>query len=114
MGNATFQSIDRNMESIAVTITNAMRTQGSGLNMSLPYEPIPIFAKGIVMQTTEIPAWKSSVLPLLLTGNQVGAVASAIDIDKTKANTNNLVVSLAHLERGWEFVVESHGEKKRK
>ncbi|KAI4685087.1 hypothetical protein J4E81_008899 [Alternaria sp. BMP 2799] len=150
MGNATFQSIDRNVESIAVTITNAMRTQGTGLNMSLPNETIPIYAKGTVIQTTvcikfnwvwlifpisltvlsvvlictscgkmyfdtqEIPAWKSSVLPLLLTGNQVGVVASAEDMDKIKANTNNLVVSLAHLERGWEFVVESREEKKRK
>jgi hypothetical protein len=54
--------------------------------------------------TQMIPARKSSLLPLLLTGNQVGATTGAEDMKAVEANTENLVVSLAHLERGWEFV----------
>jgi hypothetical protein len=146
-GNASFQSIDQNMESIATAITSEMRTQGTGLNMS-NMDSIPIYAKGTVIQTTVcmkfnwiwlsfplflvaltvlllciscgkmyfdtqmIPAWKSSLLPLLLTGNQVGATTGAEDMKTIKANTDNLVVSLAHLERGWEFVVEDYEDKK--
>lgn len=64
--------------------------------------------------TLEIPAWKSSILPLLLAGKQIGATASAEDMDKIRARTDNLLVSLAHLERGWEFVVEGYKDRKKK
>ncbi|KAF2849956.1 hypothetical protein T440DRAFT_508432 [Plenodomus tracheiphilus IPT5] len=154
-GNASFQSIDHNMESVATAITSEMRKQGTGLNMiSLakngPPVTIPIYAKGTVMQTTvcmkfnwmwlsfplalialtilllciscgkmyfdtrKIPAWKSCVLPLLLTGNQIGAATGAEDMAKIEADTKNLVVSLAHFERGWEFVVESYKDQRKK
>jgi hypothetical protein len=150
-GNASFHSIDHNMESIAVAITSEMRKQGTatGLNMTLT-EAIPIYAKGTVMQTTvcmkfkwmwlsfplalialtilllgvscgkmyfdtqKIPAWKSNVLPLLLTGNQIGAMTGAGNMEEIGANTENLDVSLARLERGWELVVESYEAKKKK
>lgn len=145
-GNASFQSIDHNMQSIATAITSEMRKQGSASSVNLQ----KIYAKGTVMQTTvctkfdwiwlsfplaltvltglalctlcgkmyfdmqKIPAWKSSVLPFLLTGNQIGAATGAEDMDKIKASTNNVVVSLAHFERGWEFVVKSCEDKKKK
>jgi hypothetical protein len=148
-GNASFQTIDHNMESVAVAITSEMRKQGTGWNMSLT-DTIPIYAKGTVMQTTvcmkfkwmwlsfplalialttlllgvscgkmysdtrKIPAWKSSVLPLLLTGNQIGAMSGAGNMEEIEANTDNIDVRLARLERGWEFVVEHYEARKKK
>jgi hypothetical protein len=146
-GNASFQSIDHNMQSIATAITSEMRKQGT--DYSKRNDPEPIYTKGTVMQTTvctefdwkwlgfplalalltsfmlciscgkmffdaqKMPGWKSSVLPLLLTGTQIGAIAGAGDMDNIKANTNNVVVSLAHFEKGWEFVVENCEDKKK-
>jgi hypothetical protein len=53
-----------------------------------------------------VPAWKSSILPLLLAGRRLGAVAAAEDMDKMKPNTDPLVVSLMHAGIGWEFAIE--------
>jgi hypothetical protein len=64
--------------------------------------------------TQKIPAWKSSVLPLLLTGNQIGTTTGAGNMEEIEANTDDLDVSLARLERGWEFVVESCEARKKK
>jgi hypothetical protein len=147
-GNASFQSIDHNMQSIATAITSEMRKQGT--DYSKRNDPEPIYTKGTVMQTTvctefdwkwlgfpltlalltsfmlciscgkmffdaqKMPGWKSSVLPLLLTGTQIGAIAGAGDMDNIKANTKNVVVSLAYFEKGWEFVVEDCEDKKKK
>jgi hypothetical protein len=60
-----------------------------------------------------MPRWKLLVLLLLLTGTQIGALAGAGDMDNIKANTNNVVVSLAHFEKGWEFVVEKCEDEKK-
>jgi hypothetical protein len=49
-GNASFQSIDYNMQSIATAITSEMRKQGT--DYSKRNDPEPIYTKGTVMQTT--------------------------------------------------------------
>jgi hypothetical protein len=147
-GNASFQSIDLNMQSIATAITSEMRKQGT--DYFKREHPEQIYATGtathiavctefdwkwlsfpltLVTLTSlvlciscgkmffdgqKIPAWKSSVLPLLLTGSQIGATTGAGDMDNIKANTNNVVVSLAHFEKGWEFVVENCEDTRKK
>jgi hypothetical protein len=139
-GNASFESIDRNMQSIAIAATSEMRKQGT--DQETRFDPKEMFAKGTVIRTTVctrfdwkwlsfplvltllailllsllfvktmfdaqgIPAWKSSVLPLLLVGNQIGASIRAEEVDAIKKNTNNVIVHLAHLDRGWELVVD--------
>jgi hypothetical protein len=147
-GNASFQSIDLNMQSIATAITSEIRKKGT--DYSKREHPEQIYATGTATQiavctefdwkwlsfplalatltslvlciscgkmffdTQKIPAWKSSVLPLLLTGSQTGATTGAGDMDNIKANTNNVVVSLAHFEKGWEFVVENCEDTRKK
>jgi hypothetical protein len=142
-GYGSFESIDRNMESVATAVTSEMRKQGSDYILNLTeIGPSPIFATGMVVRTTictkfdwiwlvfplalmvltvlllcfmcgktlfdkrRVPAWKSSILPLLLAGRQLRAVAAAEDMDKMKSNTDPLVVSLMHDGIGWEFAIE--------
>jgi hypothetical protein len=148
-GNASFKSIDLNMESMATAVTSEMRKQGKDYSSPRGTQK-QIYTKGTVIQTTvctqfdwkwlsfplalatltslvlciscgkmffdtqNIPAWKSSVLPLLLTGNQIAATTGAEDMDKIKANTRNVFVSLAQFEKGWEFVVENCEDKGKK
>jgi hypothetical protein len=139
-GNASFESIDRNMQSIAVATTSEMRKRG--VDQQTRIDPNQIFAKGTVLRTTVctrfdwkllsfplvltllailllshlfvktmfdvqgIPAWKSSVLPLLLVGNQIGASIRAEEVDAIKKNTNNVIVHVAHHDQGFELVVD--------
>jgi hypothetical protein len=148
-GFGSFESIDRNMQSVATAVTSEMRKQGSDYNdldprISLP----PTFVRGTVLRTTictkfdwiwlsfplalivltvlllcimcgktlfdkrRVPAWKSSILPLLLAGHQLRTVAAAEDMDKIKSNTDPLVVSLTHNGRGWEFAIENSEDKR--
>jgi hypothetical protein len=139
-GSASFASIDANMQSIATSITNEMRKQGTGWgNQASPEE---IFARGSAFRTTvctqfdwkwlsfplallalatlllcvvcsrmlfdrqNITAWKSSLLPLLSTRNRIGDTVVAEDMSKIEKDTDKIVVSLSHSERGWEFVPE--------
>jgi hypothetical protein len=53
-----------------------------------------------------IETWKSSVLLLLLVGNQIGDSIRAEEVDAIIKDTKNIVVHLAHLDLGWEFVVD--------
>lgn len=68
----------------------------------------------MLFDTQKMPAWKSSVLPLLLAVTQIGATTGAEDMDKIKINTKNVVVSLAHFEKEWEIVVENCEDKRKK
>lgn len=146
-GLSSFESIDRNMQSIATAVTSEMRKQGSDYD-AIWRTPSSISVRGITMRTTtctkfdwiwlsfplalivltvlllcimccktlfdkrRVPAWKSSILPLLLTGHQLRAVAAAEDMDKMESSTNPLVVSLSRDERGWEFAIEESEDKK--
>lgn len=59
-----------------------------------------------------IPAWKSSILPLLFAGRS-GSVAR--DLYQPNADPDKLIVRLAYDEKGWEFVSEhgpQQGERK--
>lgn len=140
-GNASFESIDRNMQSIVTAITSEMRKQGSsGYSNREQNEEMTV--RGTVMRTTVcikfdwkwlgfplvlkllatlllstlfakttfdaqgIPAWKSSVSPLLLVGNQIRATVRAGGVDAIEKNTNNVVVHLAHMDGGWELIVD--------
>ncbi|KAJ8106623.1 hypothetical protein OPT61_g9414 [Boeremia exigua] len=53
-----------------------------------------------------VPAWKSSVLPLLFMGNQIENTVEVKDMKSINTATQRLVVKLAHDGRGWEFVNE--------
>lgn len=149
-GNATFESIDFNMQSVAMSISSEMRKQGVG---GITWRSKKIVAEGTVFRTTictqfdwiwlafplalillttlllfimcgktlsdrqGIPAWKSSLLPLLFTGNQIGITVNAGDMDGIVADTDKIVVSLSHNGRGWEFVSQSpddHDKKSQK
>jgi hypothetical protein len=145
-GFGSFESIDRNMQSVATAVTSEMRKQGSDYSPQI--SPSPIFVRGTVLRTTtctkfdwiwlsfplalivltvlllcimcgktlfdkrRVPAWKSSILPLLLAGHQLRTVAAAEDMDKIKSNTDPLVVSLTHNGRGWEFAIEDSDDKR--
>lgn len=146
-GLSSFESIDRNMQSVANAVTSEMRKQGSSYG-SPEISPSPIFVRGTTMRTTtctkfdwkwlsfplalivltvlllcimccktlfdkrSVPAWKSSILPLLLAGHRLRAVAAAEDMDRMKSSTDPLVVSLTHDGRGWEFSIEASDDKK--
>ena len=59
-----------------------------------------------------IPAWKSSILPMLFAGRS-GVVVR--DLDKINADPDKLIVRLVHDGNGWEFVSEhgpQQGERK--
>ncbi|KAF3010696.1 hypothetical protein E8E13_005947 [Curvularia kusanoi] len=143
-GDATFPSIDANMQSIALAITSEIRKQGSDWDSfqtgngseSLP----PLYAKGTVLRTTvctkfdwkwlafplalvvltmlllcitcgkmfldkrRIPAWKSSILPLLFTGDRIGSTVNAGDLDQIITDSDKIIVKLSHDGKGWEFV----------
>ncbi|KAJ4383389.1 hypothetical protein N0V86_001436 [Didymella sp. IMI 355093] len=147
-GNASFQSIDANMQSVAMAVTSEMRKQGTDWDYA--FDPREILAKGTVFRTTvctqfdwkwlafplalillttlllcimcakmrfdrqRVPAWKSSLLPLLFVGNQVGPTVDAGPLKQIEKDTNQIVVSLSHNERGWEFVGEEVVEQKKK
>lgn len=151
-GNATFKTLDANMQSVALAITSEIRKQGSDydtVTWGSPRSQPPLYAQGTVIQTTictkfdwkwlafpvvllasmmlllcitcgkmlldrhRIPAWKSSILPLLFTGNQIGRNVVAGDLDGILADTDKMIVSLSHGGKGWEFVSEysSHQEE---
>jgi hypothetical protein len=59
---------------------------------------LPHFFVKTMFDVQGIPAWKSSLLPLLLVGNQIGASIRAEEVDAIKKNTNNVIVHLAHHE----------------
>lgn len=144
-GNASFQSIDAGLQSVALAITSEIRKQGTGLENYLDgsSERNPqLYAKGSVVRTTvctrfdwkwlafplalvtltifllcitcarmmldkqRVPAWKSSILPMLLTGNQIGSTIVAGDLKSIVADTNRVVVRLAYDGKGWEFIRE--------
>jgi hypothetical protein len=145
-GFGSFESIDRNMDSVAKAATSEMRKQGSVYYLGLGASPV--YAKGMVIRATtctkfdwiwlsfplalialtllllcimcsktlfdkrRVPAWKSSILPLLLAGHQLRAAAAAEDMDKIKADTDPLIVSLTHDGRGWEFTIEDSEDRK--
>jgi hypothetical protein len=151
-GNATFETLDANMQSVALAITSEIRKQGSDYdgvflaNQSLQNQP-PLHARGTVVRTTVctqfdwkwlafplallaltifllcitcgqmlfdrhgIPAWKSSILPLLFAGRS----NVARDLDRTNADPDKMIVRLANDGKGWEFVSEhgpQQGERK--
>lgn len=150
-GNATFETLDANMQSVALAITSEIRNQGSDFDSLMWQSPTsqpPLYAQGTVIRTTvctrfdwkwlafpvallastmlllcitcgkmlldrhRIPAWKSSNLPLLFTGNQIGRNVAAGDLDRILADTDKMIVRLSHDGKGWEFVSEysSHQE----
>jgi hypothetical protein len=61
-----------------------------------------------------IPAWKSSLLLLFYTGNQIRVTVNIGDMEKIKADTNLIVVSLLHSRSGWEFVSEEAIQQKKR
>jgi hypothetical protein len=135
-GNASFDSINANMQAIAMAITADMRKKPGSMNGT------QAFVEGTVWRTTvctqfdwiwlsfplalislttilllimcgkdsldkqRIPAWKSSLLPLLFTGNELRINVAAGDMNTIIADTSKAVVSLLNSGRGWEFVVE--------
>lgn len=144
-GNATFETLDANMQSVALAITSEIRNQGSDLDSFMwrsPYAQPPLYAQGTIIRTTvctrfdwkwlafpvvllastmlllcitcgkmlldrhKIPMWKSSILPLLFTGNQIGRNVVTGDLDGILADTDKMIVSLSHGGKGWEFVSE--------
>jgi hypothetical protein len=145
-GNASFESIDHNIEAIALAVTSEIRKQGTGQRESMA--PTPLYATGSVIRTTVCtkfdwvwlsfplalivvtvlflgiacarmlldkqmtPAWKSSLLPLLLVGNRLKGAAVAKDLDTIKKETDPLVVHLEDDGRGWEFAVEANKYKR--
>jgi hypothetical protein len=138
-GNATFATIDANMEAIAVAITNELRRQGSG------WDGNPAYVQGTVMRETvcmqcdwkwlafpwallllatlslliaaietsadknEIPIWKSSSLPLLFTGDGIGTMGAPRSIDGVEKKADVAVVRLNRGSDGWEFTCEQAG-----
>jgi len=136
------------MQSIATSITNEMRKQGTDWDNRFP--PKQILVTGTVFRTTvctqfdwkwlsfplalialttlllrvvcgkmlfdrqKIPAWKSSVLPLLFTGNRIGTTVIVGDMKEIKADTDKIVVSLLHSAKGWEFISEGYQDAKAK
>lgn len=137
-GNASFQSTEANMQSIAMAVTSEMRKQGTDWDNAFSPKQVPV--KGTAFRTTvctrfdwewlafqlaliilstvllcimcakmlfdrqQIPAWKSSLLPLLFMGNQVGSTVDAIALKQIERDTDKLAVSLSHNGKGWEFV----------
>jgi hypothetical protein len=53
-----------------------------------------------------IPAWKSSLLPLIFMGNQIGPTVDARASKRIEQDTAKHVVSLSCDGRGWELVSE--------
>jgi hypothetical protein len=141
-GNATFGTIDANMEAIAVAITNVMRRQG------IDWDGKPAFVKGIVTRAAvctqfdwpwlafpvallllaaamvitvgiktlldkqEVPVWKATSLPLLFTGNGTGTLGAPKDINGIERGASQTVVRLAREDEGWEFVSERASNSK--
>jgi hypothetical protein len=56
----------------------------------------------------------ASHMPLLLTENRIAATTGAEDMDKIKANTNNVVISLAHFAILDDELASLFEDKKRK
>ena len=138
-GNATFETINANMEAVAVAVTNEMRRQGTG------WDGNPAYAKGFVSRATvctqfdwvwlgfpvalllltmlmlgivgvktlldrhQTPIWKSSALPLLFTGNGVGVLGALDSIRGVEKEAGGAVVTLAREGEAWEFVGEGVG-----
>jgi hypothetical protein len=132
-GNATFKSIDANMEAVAVAITNKMRRQGSG------WDGTPAYALGTMSRATvcthfdwvwlsfpiallvltasmllitiiktlcdaqQVPIWKSSALPLLFTGNGSGVVGASKNIEGIEQQTGQAIVRLESRDGSWAF-----------
>lgn len=141
-GNATFNTIDANMEAVAIAITNEMRRQGSGWDgtpsyvhgsvsratvctqfdwkwLAFPFTlllltTLSLFITGIKTFTDkdEIPIWKSSALPLLFTGNGVGTTGASKSIDGVGREADLAVVRLVRGSDGWEFAGEQVGHDK--
>lgn len=131
-GNATFKTIDANMEAVAVAMTNELRRTGSA------WDGTPLYVQGNVSRATvctrfdwkwlsfplallvlttlmlvivgvktlfdkqQTPIWKSSALPLLFTGTGIGMRGAQ---DRVEREADGTVVSLKKREDGgWEFV----------
>ncbi|KAJ4407326.1 hypothetical protein N0V91_003910 [Didymella pomorum] len=131
-GNATFDTIDANVEAITVAMTNELRRTGTA------WDGTPLFVQGdssratvcmrfdwkwlsfplaLLVLTTmmlvilgvktlfdkqQTPIWKSSALPLLFTGNGIGMKGAQ---DRVEREVDGTVVSLRKREDGgWEFV----------
>jgi hypothetical protein len=64
-----------------------------------------VFVKTLV-DKEKTPAWKSLLLPLLFTGNQIANTVAAGDMTEIIVEIKKAVVTLSHSGRGWEFVNE--------
>ncbi|KAF3035961.1 hypothetical protein E8E12_006950 [Didymella heteroderae] len=131
-GNATFKTIDANMEAIAVAMSNELRRTGSAWDgtasfvqgnvsratvcthfdwkwLSFPLALLVLTTLMLVIVSVktlfdkqQTPIWKSSALPLLFTGNGIGMMGAQ---DKVDREADGTVVSLKKREDGgWEFV----------
>jgi hypothetical protein len=138
-GNATFKSIDANMEAVAVAITNKMRRQGSGWDGSPAYAmgtmsratvctqfdwiwlSFPVALLGLatsmllitifktLFDAQQVPVWKSSALPLLFTGNGSGIVGASNNIKGVEQQTRESIVRLESRDGSWAFSDERTG-----
>lgn len=133
-GNATFESMDTNMQTVANAITSEIRKRDGD------QDGIKRNAEGTMFRTTvctqfqwiwllfplilllstafllcilgyktlvdreKVPAWKSSLLPLLFMGDRIGGAVAVGDMDDIKKDTKKLTVSLSRNGKGWEFV----------
>ncbi|CAO2655539.1 Nn.00g043420.m01.CDS01 [Neocucurbitaria sp. VM-36] len=135
-GYATFQRIDANMEAIATAVTSEIRKQGNDPNGEPAFVKGTVFRATVCTQfdwiwlafpltlialTTlllfamcgktlfeknSVPAWKSSVLPLLFTGNGMAKTGALENMKEIEGETDKAVVTLLHTGRGWEFISE--------
>lgn len=131
-GNATFATINANMEAVTVAMTNELRRTGSA------WDGTPLYVQGDVSRATvctrfdwkwlsfplallvlttlmlvivavktlldkqQTPIWKSSALPLLFTGNGIGMTGAQ---ERVEREADGTVVSLKQrADGGWEFV----------
>lgn len=138
-GNATFNTIDANMEAVVVAMTNELRRTGSAWNGT------PLHVQGDVSRATvctrfdwkwlsfplallvlttimlvivgvktlfdkqQTPIWKSSALPMLFTGNGIGTKGAQ---DRVEREADGIVVSLERrADGGWEFVGQGNSRE---